>query len=65
MWSLFLALTWTTVAASPFFLTATLGSVFQEMAPELQEATPGSVLQQTSRDLNVDVSRLFFTNPYS
>ena len=59
MWSFIVALTWTAVAASPLFQTATLGSDVQEMTPGLQEATPGIVLQQTSNDFNVDVSRFY------
>ena len=59
MWSFIVALTWTAVAASPLFQTATLGSDVQEMTPGLQEATPGIVLQQTSIDIIVDVSRFY------
>ena len=59
MWSFIVALTWTAVAASPLFQTATLGSDVQEMTPGLQEATPGIVLQQTSNDIIVDVSRFY------
>ena len=59
---LFLALTWTAVVARPLHQTATLESILQERAPEFQEATPDSVLQLTSDDLNVGVSKFKIPN---
>ena len=59
---LFLALTWTAVVARPLHQTITVESIFQEIAPEFQEAIPGSVLQLTSYDLNVDVSKFKIPN---
>ena len=59
MWSLFLALTWSAVAASALFQEVTPGSILQKITPGSQKITPGS--QQPIADgLNVDVSRLYF-----
>lgn len=50
MWSFILALTWTAVIASPYFVKATPGYVLQKITPGLEGRD----------DLNVDVSMLFF-----